>query len=64
MQSLDSELLTRYATTRDAEAFAELMIRHRDLVYATCYRVLRSRADAEDVSQDCFLRLARHAGAI
>jgi hypothetical protein len=48
MGSTDLDLLGRYASGRDAEAFAELVARHRDMVYAACYRVLASRADAED----------------
>ncbi len=64
MGSTDLELLRRYAEARDAEAFAELVARHRDMVYAACYRVLASRADAEDSTQECFLRLAGHAASI
>ncbi|MGD8238426.1 MAG: sigma-70 family RNA polymerase sigma factor [Armatimonadota bacterium] len=64
MHDADLELLGRYADGRDAEAFAELVARHRDMVYAACYRVLASRADAEDSTQDCFLSLARDAGSV
>ena len=64
MGSTDLDLLSRYARLRDAGAFAELAARHRDLVYGTCYRVLRNRADAEDVTQDCFLGLARKAATV
>jgi len=60
----DLELLERYASGGDAEAFAELVTRHRNMVYAACRRVLGSRTDAEDVAQECFLRLARSAGAV
>jgi RNA polymerase sigma factor (sigma-70 family) len=64
MGSTDLELLRRYAEARDAEAFAELVARHRDMVYAACYRVLDSRADAEDSAQESFLRLAGHAASV
>ncbi len=64
MHSADLELLARYASARDAEALAELVTRHRDMVYAACYRVLGSRADAEDSAQECFFRLARNARSI
>ncbi|MGD8240784.1 MAG: sigma-70 family RNA polymerase sigma factor, partial [Armatimonadota bacterium] len=64
MGNTDLELLGRYVEARDAEAFAELVARHRDMVYAACYRVLGSRADAEDSAQECFLRLARSADSI
>ncbi len=64
MGSTDLELLGRYASAHDARAFAELVARHRDMVYAACYRVLGSQADAEDSAQDCFLRLARNAESV
>ena len=57
----DHVLLGRYAESRDAEAFADLMVRHAGLVYGTCQRVLRDTHAAEDAAQDCFLALARHA---
>jgi RNA polymerase sigma factor (sigma-70 family) len=60
----DRSLLQRYAQSRDADAFAELARRYAGLVYATCLRVTRNPDDAEDLSQECFLELARKAGAI
>ncbi|MGD8238919.1 MAG: sigma-70 family RNA polymerase sigma factor [Armatimonadota bacterium] len=64
MSTTDLELLGRYADARDAEAFADLVARHRDMVYAACYRILGSRADAEDSTQECFLHLARNAQSV
>jgi RNA polymerase sigma factor (sigma-70 family) len=64
MDRTDLELLGRYANARDAEAFGELVARHRDMVYAACYRILGTRADAEDSVQECFLRLARYAASV
>lgn len=64
MNGTDLELLERYTESRDAEAFAELVARNRDMVYAACYRVLGRRSDAEDAAQECFLALARSAGAV
>src|SRR5438874_13082931 len=60
----DATLLRLYAARGDASAFAELVRRYADMVYATARRVTGSDADALDVSQDCFLRLARSAAAI
>ena len=60
----DAILLRRYARRRDTEAFAEMVRRHAGMVYGTCLRVLRNTQDAEDVAQECFLELARHAGRI
>src|SRR3954470_15913197 len=39
----------------------ELFREHHDLVFRTAYRVTGSPADAEDVLQTVFLRLARRA---
>lgn len=64
MPRTDLDLLTRYASGRDAEAFAELVARHRDMVYAACRRLLGTCADAEDCTQECFLQLARSADAV
>ncbi|NQT20564.1 MAG: sigma-70 family RNA polymerase sigma factor [Planctomycetes bacterium] len=60
----DSVLLQRFAEGGDAQAFSELVGRHQNFVYGACLRVLDNTADAEDVSQECFLRLARRAGAV
>src|SRR5947207_5977848 len=64
MVSDDMALLRLYASRGDAAAFAELVRRYADMVYATARRVTGSDADAMDVAQDCFLRLARGAAAI
>ena len=64
MGSADLELLAGYVQRREAEAFAELAARHRDMVYGTCYRLLGNRPDAEDAAQECFLQLARRGGAV
>jgi RNA polymerase sigma factor (sigma-70 family) len=60
----DAVLLRTYAARGDAAAFAELVRRYADLVYATARRVTGSSATAEDVAQDCFLSLAMHSGGI
>jgi len=57
-------LLRRYATTRDAFAFRELVEQHQDMVFAACHRVLGNRADAEDAAQNCFLKFALAAGRL
>lgn len=57
-------LLAEYAQTRDAEAFQKIVLAHKDMVYATARRMLRNTADAEDVTQNCFLMLARSPGKV
>jgi RNA polymerase sigma factor (sigma-70 family) len=60
----DAALLERYARIGDAEAFAELVRRYAGMVYGTCHRVTASAQEAEDITQECFLELARKAGTI
>ncbi|MFQ5811283.1 MAG: RNA polymerase sigma factor, partial [Armatimonadota bacterium] len=64
MNGTDGDLIQRYAATRNAECFAELVARYRDMVYSAVVRVVREPASAEDVTQECFLRLARSAASI
>ncbi len=64
MSGADAMLLRKWVVDGDAEAFDEIVRRHADMVYGTSRRILRDRGDAEDVAQDCFLRLAEAAGDI
>lgn len=64
MEIAEAQLLRQYATSQDAEVFAEILRKHQGLVYGTCLRILGNAADAEDAAQECFLRLARHADTI
>jgi RNA polymerase sigma-70 factor, ECF subfamily len=52
----DARLL-QAATSRDAKAFASLMTRHYAIVYRVIWRVMNGHADAEDVTQEAFMRL-------
>jgi RNA polymerase sigma factor (sigma-70 family) len=58
MSTNDIALLDRWCRNRDAEAFRELVERHAALVFATARRILGDASAAEDVAQECFLRLA------
>lgn len=60
----DTELLQRYATTGAEEAFAELVRRHIDFVYAAALRQARGAHRAEDVTQSVFTDLARKAASL
>ena len=62
--STDLALLQQYARTRDADAFAELVHRYADMVYATCLRITANAHDAEDAAQESFLELARRARSV
>ena len=60
----DGFLLRTYAASADPAAFAELVRRYADMVYATARRVTHDTSAAEDVTQDCFLRMAENSAAI
>lgn len=60
----DIALLERYSKTGDADAFAELAQRYARLVYSTCLHITANTQEAEDITQECFLELARRAGTI
>ncbi|HOZ48257.1 MAG TPA: sigma-70 family RNA polymerase sigma factor [Candidatus Hydrogenedentes bacterium] len=59
MESVDARLTKRWQRRGDAEAFRVLVERHGPMVYGVCCRILRSAAEAEDVVQECFEKLAR-----
>ena len=57
----DGELLREYAATRAERPFAEIVRRHKDLVYSAAARQAHSAAGASDISQIVFGDLARRA---
>ncbi len=62
MDSLsDIALLRQWRDRRDAHAFNILAQRYGGLVFGICNRVLKNGADAEEVTQECFLKLATHS---
>ncbi len=60
----DLDLLQGYDRRRDLEAFNQLVLRHAAMVYAAAFRVTRNAADADDVTQECFLELTRQAARV
>src|SRR4051812_37089222 len=57
----DADFLTPFFRNRDGEAFAGLVRRHGRLVLGVARRRLADRRAAEDVVQQTFFALARHA---
>ncbi len=50
-------LWKRWRDEKDPDAFTEIISRHSGLVHSACRRVLGSAADADDVTQECFVEL-------
>lgn len=60
MQELDDWELVARTRSGDLDAFAVLVRRYQSPVISFCWRMLGSTQDAEDVAQECFVRLYRH----
>lgn len=60
----DLDILQKYDQSRDPDAFNQLVARHGAMVYAAAFRVTRNAADADDVTQECFLELVRQAARV
>jgi RNA polymerase sigma factor (sigma-70 family) len=60
----ERQLLQRFVTANDPDAFRVLIERHGPMVLGVCRSILRQQHDAEDAFQNTFLELARHAGTI
>src|ERR1051325_9550468 len=57
----DFELLRDFVRRKDQAAFADVVRRHIDLVYATALRKLEDHGPAEEIAQNVFEALARKA---
>jgi RNA polymerase sigma factor (sigma-70 family) len=60
----DGQLIERFLSTRDEDAFALLVGRHGPMVVAVCRTVLNDSPEVEDAFQATFLILIRRAGTI
>ena len=56
MNTIDIRL-ARLAQNGDQEAFAELIERYKDKIYRLGYRMLGNQQEAEDITQETFLRV-------
>lgn len=58
----DDQTLLARAQVGDISAFEELVGRHEDKVYGLALRMMRSEADAAEITQDTFLSAYQHLG--
>lgn len=57
----DDRQLLALAAANDQQAFAELVRRHQGPVFNLAYRFSRDRQDAEELAQEIFFKVWRHA---
>jgi len=58
-QEIADDQLIANAIKGDSTAFEALVDRYKDTVYRLAYRMVGNHEDAQDVSQECFVRLYR-----
>lgn len=56
--AIDRVLVDRFRSG-DESAFEEVVVRYRDRIFARAYSLLKNREDAEEVTQDAFIRAHR-----
>ena len=56
--AIDKNLVNRFKEG-DESAFDEMVVRYRDRIYARVFHLLKNRQDAEEVTQDAFVRAHR-----
>lgn len=60
---VDHSPLIRRILAGDTQAYAELVRHHQRMVYTVCLRVLRNAEDAEEATQDSFVKAYQHLAA-
>ena len=60
----DRDLVVAYVEAGDESSFSELVVRHTQMVYRTCFRMLGNIHDTQDATQAVFIVLARKAGTL
>lgn len=56
----DYELVEQFVTEQDEFAFQEIVTRYEKLVWHVCYNYFRNSQDAEDMTQEVFIKVYRY----
>lgn len=56
----DCELVEKFVTEQDEYAFQEIVARYEKLVWHICYNYFRNKQDAEDMTQEVFIKVYRY----
>ena len=59
MEAPPDDVLLSRCRSGDVEAYGELVQRYQQAVFNVCYRMLEERREAEDLTQESFLRAYR-----
>lgn len=60
MERSDQQLVAHYLETRDARVFEQLVARYLKLIYTIAVRISHQVEDAQDISQDVFVKVWKH----
>lgn len=63
-EASDDAALLAASARGDAAAFARLVARYQDVVYRVVWRLGNGQADADDITQEVFLRLWKNPGQL
>ena len=63
MRDLSDQQLIDLCVSGDRDAFSFIVRRYQDMVFAMCFRAVRNVSDAEDISQEVFIRVFRNLGS-
>ena len=63
MNEWDDDELIRRISSKDANAFKQLVERHKVFVYNICYNLIGNFQQAEETAQDVFFQVYRSAGS-